>query len=74
MANEKYTIDRIELTKAAAQFVEECGVDVVADLRQLHAGRSTRETLLTGCLEGADEDREDGIREYVSAVCEAAGK
>jgi hypothetical protein len=67
-------VDGVELTVAAADFVRECGVDVESDLRQLLAGRSTRETLLTGSLDGADDDRVEGIREYVSAVCAVAGR
>lgn len=70
---EKIQIDGVELTLAAAQFAEECGCDVAGDVARQRAGRSTRETLLTGCLDGADEDRVEGIREYVSAVCAAAG-
>jgi len=70
---EHFEIGGVSMTKSAAEFVEECGVDVEHDLSSLRAGRSTRETLLTGCLEASDPDREEGIRDYVSAVCAVAG-
>ena len=66
-------IDGVEMTLAAAQFVAECGVDVAGDVRSLRAGRSTRDALLVACLDGADADRAEGIRDYVAAVSLATG-
>ena len=60
----------IELSKAAIENVEECGVEVWDDLDQIRAGRWTRETLLEHCLNGADEDRVAGWHDYVDALFE----
>jgi hypothetical protein len=55
-------------THAAMQNIEETGADVADDLEAMIAGTHTRETLLAFCLEGADEDRVEGWRDYVLAL------
>jgi len=69
--NQTITIGGIVMSYAAAEFVRECGVDVASDLQQLRAGSCDRDTLLSSCLDGAEDDRIAGIRAYVSAVCAA---
>jgi len=72
--SEMIEIDGVKMTEAAAANVEEAGVDVAHDLASLRAGRSTRMTLLQACVDGADDDRVEGWRDYVSAVALAAGR
>lgn len=60
------------LSPAAAACVEEAGVDVDADVAALRDGRTTPAALLRACLDGADDARVQGWREYVAAVCDAA--
>ena len=62
------------LTRAAAENVVETGVDPRVDIAALRDGRHTRESLLAHCLDGADDDREQGWREYVDRVVELAGR
>lgn len=63
---------RVRFSDAAMACIEESGVDVTDDIRSVERGEETRESLLTRCLNGADADREQGWREYVSAVVDAA--
>jgi hypothetical protein len=60
------------LGRAALENVMETGCDPAADIAALRHGRHTEESLLSHCLDGADEDREDGWREYVQAIAVAA--
>lgn len=60
------------LSELAQLNVEETGVDLQDDIEALRSGRHTAETLLAHCLDGADEDRVHGWKEYVDAVVEAA--
>ncbi len=53
--------------------MEETSTDVAADVARLRSGEITRDALLAECLDGADEDRVEGWREYVEAVSAAAG-
>jgi len=62
------TIAGVTLTLAAAQNVEELSVDVAADLDSLRSGLLTAPALLDACLDGAADDREQGWRDYVSAL------
>jgi hypothetical protein len=62
----------IKLSIAAQANVEETGCDVAADIEAIRSGEHTRESLLAHCLDGAEQDREQGWREYVSAVSDAA--
>ena len=62
----------IRLTPAAQALVDETGCDPQDDIDALRAGTHTEESLLAYCLDGADEDREEGWREYVAAVVAAA--
>ena len=69
----KYTVVREpEFTRAAQENMDEAGVDATHDLSEIAAGLWSPESLLEHCLEGADEDREQGWREYVSALFAAA--
>lgn len=63
---------RMGLTRVAAENVVEAGVDPEDDLEQLKLGRVTPEALLARCLDGADEDREEGWRDYVARLVELA--
>jgi len=67
------TVQGVEMTAGAAGSVVECGVDVAADVARVRSGESTEETLLEECLDGANEDREQDWRDYVTAVAVAAG-
>lgn len=58
----------VRLSHAAALNVAETGIDPEGDLAALRSGEHTAETLLAYCLDGADEDREHGWREYVAAL------
>ena len=62
----------ITLTKAAQDNVDEAGIDPADDIAALRLGKETPEGLLSYCLEGADDDRVTGWREYVAAVVAAA--
>jgi hypothetical protein len=62
----------IDLSAAAIANVQETGIDPSADVERIRSGSVTREALLAECLDGADEDRVEGWREYVSAVVEVA--
>jgi hypothetical protein len=66
-------IDGVAMTAAAAKCVRETGADVAADVAALHSGEHTAESLLAHCLDGADDDRTQGWREYVAAVANAVG-
>jgi hypothetical protein len=50
------------------QNIEESGVSVREDLQHIRAGLWSESTLLSHCLDGADEDREQGWIEYVDAL------
>jgi hypothetical protein len=60
------------LTPAARANVRETGADVAEDLRTLRLGTTTRDELLAHCLDGADDDRIQGWRDYVATLAEAA--
>lgn len=62
------------LSAEALGCVEEVNEDITADLVALIRGEITPEELLAHCLDGADEDREQGWREYVEALVAAAGR
>lgn len=59
------------LTPAALANLEETGTDWREDMAALRCGGTTEEALLEHCLDGADEDRVEGWREYVSALVAA---
>ena len=67
------TIDTVTMSVEAAGSVEWAGVNVAEDLRALRAGETTYRQLLAKCLDGAEPDHEDDWRDYVDAVCAAAG-
>lgn len=66
------TVGAVKMSVSAAKCAEEVGADVDADVAAIRSGATTREALLAHCLDGAVDDRVDGWREYVSAVCAAA--
>ncbi len=68
MNSKPIIIAGVTLSLAAAQNVEETGVDVAADLDSLRSGLLTSAALLDACLDGAADDREQGWRDYVSAL------
>jgi hypothetical protein len=72
-AADEIRVMAIQFSPAAQANVDETGSDVAADIAALRSRAHTRESLLAHCLDGADEDRAEGWREYVAAVCEAAG-
>ena len=55
-------------SQAALENIEETGVDPLADAAGLRSGAHTSESLLAKCLLGADDDRAEGWRDYVSAL------
>ena len=55
-------------TRAAHEAIAETGGDYGTDLHSLRTGALTAETLLAACLNGADPDRVQGWKEYVSAL------
>lgn len=66
------TIAGVTLTDAAVENINETGTDVAADLAAIRSGEHTAESLLAECLNGADDDRVQGWREYVAAVADRA--
>jgi hypothetical protein len=62
---------KIQFSQAAQENIDETGSDVEADLAALRSGENTPESLLAHCLNQADEDREQGWREYVAALAAA---
>ncbi len=68
---------KINLTAAAAANLSEVGmgaIDVTNDVESLANGQRTAEQLLEDCIDGADEDRVQGWRDYVDAVEAAAAR
>jgi hypothetical protein len=61
----------LEFSTAALENLEETGVEWELDLQALQRGTFTVAELLERCLDGADEDRVQGWRDYVD-VLEAA--
>lgn len=59
-------------TTATLANLEETGTDWREDLAALRSGETTESALLELCLDGADDDRVDGWREYVAALVAAA--
>lgn len=67
------TVQGVTMSSAAAECVTETGVDPAADVRRVwQQGEVEAEALLAECLDGADDDREQGWRDYVDAVKAAA--
>lgn len=68
----------VTLSTAALENFAETGLDVdltvADDVAALRSGKHTSESLLAECLDGADDDREQGWRDYVSAVVAAAAE
>lgn len=58
-------------TPAALANIQETGCDPNADVAALRSGQYSIASLLTHCLDGADADREQGWRDYVSALADA---
>lgn len=72
-ADGQVVIQGVLMPIEAARNVEECSVDVAADVELLRSGRESPVSILETCMEGAEADRRDGWREYVSAIRLAAG-
>jgi hypothetical protein len=70
----KTTTTTIRLTDAAMRNIAEIGndIDVANDIAAIRSGRMSEDELLDLCLDGADDDRVQGWREYVDAVIDAA--
>lgn len=62
----------VSMSRAAAENVEETGIDPAEDVASLRDGTHTEASLLADCLDGAEPDREQGWRDYVLAVALAA--
>lgn len=65
------TVDKGGFSVAACEFAEETGSNIEADVARVLLG-TTEAELLAECLDGADEDRVAGIRDYVAAVIACA--
>jgi hypothetical protein len=63
----------IVLSHRAQLNVQESGVVPQDDIDALRSGEHTAESLLAYCLDGADDDRVQGWKEYVSAVVDYVG-
>lgn len=64
---------REKLTTAALLNVQETGINPSEDLESLIGGE-TAESILARCLDGADDDRVQGWREYVETLEAEASK
>jgi hypothetical protein len=64
----RYEITPDSFSKAALESIEETGINPVEDLERLLMHRVTPAELLEECLQGAEDDREEGWRDYVSAL------
>jgi hypothetical protein len=64
----------LRFSRAALESIFETGIDPRADIAALRAGTHTEASLLAHCLDGADEDREEGWRDYVEVCVVAAGQ
>jgi hypothetical protein len=63
---------QILLTHLALENVAETGIDPADDVCRVATAGLSRADLLAECLDGADDDRVAGWREYVDAVVDAA--
>ena len=74
MLREYIRIAGVSFTPAAAQNIEETGIDageIQRDVRSIANGDSSEYALLGRCLVGADADRVGGWHDYVSAIAAA---
>jgi hypothetical protein len=60
----------LRFSQAAQANIDETGAFPLDDLAQLRSGAQTAASLLEFCLDGADEDRAEGWREYVAALAD----
>jgi hypothetical protein len=67
-------VDSFEFSQAALENIEETDCDALEDLAKICDGRLNSETLLLACLDGADDDRVQGWRDYVVEICRVASK
>jgi hypothetical protein len=68
------TVYNFEFSHEALQNIDECDVNPFDDLAKIRDGRLNREALLIACLDGADDDRVQGWRDYVGEICRVASK
>jgi hypothetical protein len=64
----QYEVTPDSFSHAALEAIEETGLDVAADVERLIEHRVTPAELLAECLQGADDDRVQGWRDYVRAL------
>ena len=70
--DDEFVSPPIRLTSAAYANVLETGIDPEVDRIRIRDGKYTVAELLDACLDGADEDRVQGWREYVATIEYAA--
>jgi hypothetical protein len=63
--------DRPDFTDAALANIDETSANWAEDLGALRGGKHSAESLLAHCLEGAEDDRVQGWRDYVAALIAA---
>jgi hypothetical protein len=62
----------VSFSKPAVENIEESNLDWGEGLLALQSGRMDPESLLQNCLEGSDEDRTQGWRDYVTNLTSAS--
>ena len=71
MKNYSTNLCGLKFSNAAIRNIEETSADVQDDINRVADGESV-ESLLARCLKGADEDREQGWRDYAHTVADHA--
>lgn len=61
-------IDTYSLPADAVANIEECGIDVIADVARFRRGEVDTDSLFAECIDGADDGRAHGWRQYVAAI------
>lgn len=70
--NNALALEYFKFSKAALECIEETDPEVLADMDKVRSGLLSRETLLMACLDGADDDRTRGWRDYVDEIVRVA--
>lgn len=68
MENLQNAIRYFNFTSDALLNIEETDADVLGDLAKVRDGSLSLENLLLACLDGADDDRVQGWRDYVVEI------